>query len=118
MKQTLIWFNLQRDRTGNGLSNIKDTFAENVHLQTSVLHLKYEYLQGAGLSSSYVSYDDGQAKYKEKDPDVLDPNQMLKQCAIPNPSLHNLKTYSSKGAEKLATQSITNFVFMQLTQQF
>ena len=30
MKQTLIWFNLQRDGTGNGLSNIKDTFAESV----------------------------------------------------------------------------------------
>ena len=115
MKQTLIWFNLQRDRTGNGSSNIKDTFAESVHLQTSVLHLKYEYVQRAGLSSSY---DDGQAKYKEKAPDVLDPNQMLKQRAIPNPSLHSLKTYSSKGAEKLATQSKMNFVFMQLTQQF
>ena len=29
MKLTLIWFNLQRDGTGNGLSNIKDTFAES-----------------------------------------------------------------------------------------
>ena len=29
MKQTLIWFNLQRDRTRNGLSNIKETFAES-----------------------------------------------------------------------------------------
>ena len=28
MKQTLIWFNLQRDGTGTGLSNIKDTLAE------------------------------------------------------------------------------------------
>ena len=28
MKQTLIWFNLQRDGTGNGLPNIKDTFVD------------------------------------------------------------------------------------------
>ena len=37
-KKTLIWFNLQRDGTGNGLSNIKDTFAESLQLQMSVLH--------------------------------------------------------------------------------
>ena len=30
MKQMLIWFNLQRDGTGNGLSNTKDTFAESL----------------------------------------------------------------------------------------
>ena len=34
MKQTLIWLNLQRDITGNGLSNTKDTFAES--LQASI----------------------------------------------------------------------------------
>ena len=39
MKQTLIWFNLQRHGTGNGLSN--------VNLHQSLLILK------AGLSSSY-----------------------------------------------------------------
>ena len=38
MKQTLIWFNLQRDGTRNGLSNIKETFAESLQLQISVLH--------------------------------------------------------------------------------
>ena len=38
MKQRLIWFNLQRDGTRNGLSNIKETFEENLHLQMSVLH--------------------------------------------------------------------------------
>ena len=37
MKETLIWFNLQRDGTGNVLSNIKDTFAESLQLQMSVL---------------------------------------------------------------------------------
>ena len=38
MKQSLIWFNLQRDGTGNGLSNIKETFAECLQLQMLVLH--------------------------------------------------------------------------------
>ena len=38
MKQRLIWFNLQRNGTRNGLSNIKKTFEENLHLQMSVLH--------------------------------------------------------------------------------
>ena len=32
IKQTLILFNLHRDGTGNGLSNIKDTFAESLKL--------------------------------------------------------------------------------------
>ena len=38
MKQSLIWLNLQRDGTRNGLSNIKETFEENLQLQISVLH--------------------------------------------------------------------------------
>ena len=40
MKQRLIWFNLQRDGTRNGLSNIKETFAENLQLKMSVLCTK------------------------------------------------------------------------------
>ena len=71
MKQTLIWFNLQRDGTGNGLSNTKDTFAQSLQLQISVLHQSMCILK-AGLSRS--SYD-GWAKYKEKVSDVSDPNQ-------------------------------------------
>ena len=70
MKQTLIWFSLQRDGTRNRLSNIKDTFAESLQLQMSVLHQSMCIFK-AGLSSSY----DGWAKYKEKVPDVSDPNQ-------------------------------------------
>ena len=38
MKQTLIWFNLQRGGNGNGLPNIKDTLAEGLQVQMSVLH--------------------------------------------------------------------------------
>ena len=30
LKQMLIWFNLQRDETRSGLSNIKETFAESL----------------------------------------------------------------------------------------
>ena len=70
MKQTLIWFSLQRDRTGNGWFNTKDTFAESFQLQTSILHQSMCIFK-PGLSSSY----DDQAKYKEKVPDVSDPNQ-------------------------------------------
>ena len=58
-----------RDGTGNGLSNIKDTFAETLLLQMSVLHQSMCIFK-AGLSSSYDCW----AKYKEKVPDVSDPN--------------------------------------------
>ena len=70
MKKMLIWFNLQRDVTGNGFSNVKDTFAENFQLQMSVLQQSMRIFK-AGPSSSY----DGWAKYKKKVPDVSDPNQ-------------------------------------------
>ena len=62
MKQTLIWFNLQRDRTGNGLSKV------NLHQSLRIFK--------AGLSSSYDVMA-GRAKYKEKVPNdnVSDPNQ-------------------------------------------
>ena len=44
-KQTLIWFNLQREGTGNGFSNIQNTFTESLQLQMSVLHQrKYVHL--------------------------------------------------------------------------
>ena len=68
MKQILIWLNLQRDETKNGLSNIKDTFAEYLQLQISVPYFK------TGLSN----LSDGGAKYKEKVPDVSDPVKILK----------------------------------------
>ena len=70
MTQKLIWFNLQRDGTRNGLSNIKDTFPESLQLQMSVLHHNMCIFK-ADLSSSC----DGWAKYKEKIHDVSDPNQ-------------------------------------------
>ena len=62
MKQTLIWLNLKRDGTGNGLPN--------VNLYQSLRIFK------AGLSSSYDVMA-GRAKYKEKvlNDNVSDPNQ-------------------------------------------
>ena len=60
MKQTLIWFNLQRHGTGNGLSNV------NLHQSLRILK--------AGLSSSYDVIMAGQ-NIKEKVPNVSDLNQ-------------------------------------------
>ena len=70
MKQRLIWFNLQRDGTRNGLSNIKETFAENLQLKILVLCSKVRLL-------SQVHMMAGQNKCKEKVPDVSDPNQNI-----------------------------------------
>ena len=52
------------------MSNVKDTFAEGLQLQMSVLHQNVCIFK-TGLSSSY----DGWAKYKEKVADMLEPNQ-------------------------------------------
>ena len=49
MKQTLIWFNLQRNGTGNGLPNIKNTFAKSLQLQNVSSAPKYLHLQGWSL---------------------------------------------------------------------
>ena len=49
MKQTLIMLNLQRDGTGNGLSNVKDPFAESLQLQISVLYQSKVSFQGWSL---------------------------------------------------------------------
>ena len=49
---TLLWLNLQRDGTGNELSNTKDTFAESLQLQVSILHQSM-FIFKSGLSSSF-----------------------------------------------------------------
>ena len=87
------------DGTRNGLSNIKETFAEKLQLKMSVLCTKVQALI-LEHSVSQVHMMAGQNKCKEKVTDVSDPNQMLKQHATPNSSLHNLKIYSSKGCRK------------------
>ena len=97
MKQTLIWFNLQRDGTRNGLSNIKETFAENLLLQMSVLHQSMSIFQGWSLKFIWWL---GKINVKKKYLMCQIPIKMLKQHATPNSSLYNLKIYSSKGCTK------------------
>ena len=60
----MIWFNLQRHGTGNGLYKIKFTFAESLQLQMSVLHQSISIFKVVLSSLS-----DGWARYKEKVPD-------------------------------------------------
>ena len=55
MKQRLVWFNLQRDGTRNGLSNIKETFAENLQLQMSVLHQIMRIFRGWSLKLTMMT---------------------------------------------------------------
>ena len=98
MKQRLIWFNLQRDGTRNGLSNIKETFSESLQLQMSVLHQRMSIFQSSRLVSQ-VHMMAGQ-NVKKKYLMCQIPIKMLKQHATPNSSLHNLKIYSSKGCRK------------------
>ena len=97
-KQRLIWFNLQRDGTRNGFSNIKETFAESLQLQISVLHQRMSIFQSSMLVSQ-VHMMAGQ-NVKKKYLMCQIPIKMLKQHATPNSSLHNLKIYSSKGCRK------------------
>ena len=94
MKQTLIWFNLQRDGTRNGLLNIKETFSESLQLQMSVLHQRMSIFQSSRLVSQFHMMA-GQ-NLKKKYPMCQIPIKLLKQEATPKSSLHNLK-----GAEKL-----------------
>ena len=88
--QRLIWFNLQRDGTRNGLFNIKETFAENLPLQMSVLQQSMNIVQGW-----YLKFMAG--KNVEKTYLMCQiPIKMLIQHAILNSNLHNLKFYSRK----------------------
>ena len=95
MKYTLVCFKIQRNGTGNGLSNIEDTFAESFQLQISVLHQSLCIFK-AGLSS----LSDAWEKYKKNVPECQITIKILKQHAIPNSSLQNLKIFSSKGYRK------------------
>ena len=75
IKQTLIWFNLQKDGTRNGLSNIKETFAESLQLQMSVLHQRMSIFQSSRLVSQVYMMAGQIFKEKVPDPDVSDPDQ-------------------------------------------
>ena len=77
MKQ---WFSLQRDGTRNGLSNIKETFAESLQLQMSVLHQRMSIFQSSMLVSQVhmMTWQNIKKKYL-----CQIPIKMLKQEATP-----------------------------------
>ena len=85
MKQMLIWFNLQRDGTRNGLSNINGTFAEILQLQMLVLHQCVSIFQSSRLVSQ-VHMMAGQNVKKNYLMCQIS-IKMLKQHAIPSSSL-------------------------------
>ena len=101
MKQRLIWFNLQRDGTRNGLSNMR-RLLQKICSYKCQFCTKVWASSKAGLTSSY----DGWAKCKEKVPVCQITIKMLKQHATANSSLHNLKIYLSKGFRKTSQRWI------------
>ena len=116
MKKTL-WFNLQRDGTGNELSNTKDTFAESLQPQMSVLCQRICIFKTSGLSwwlSLIVNMMAGQDIKKKYLCQI--PIKVLKQHSIPNSSSRNLKIYSSKGIRKTCQRWII-YVYLS-NQQF
>ena len=98
MKKTLIWFNLQRGGTRNGSSNIKETFAESLQLQMSVLHQRMGIFQSLMLVSQVHMMTGQNVKKKYLICQIL--IKMSKQETTPNSSLHNLNIYLSKGCRK------------------
>ena len=98
MKQRPIWFNLQIDGTRNGFSNIKETFAESLQLQMSVLYQHMSNFQSSMLVSQVHMMAGQNVKIKYLMCQI--PIKMLKQDATPSSSLHNLKIYLSKGCRK------------------
>ena len=104
MKQTLIWFNWQRDGTRNGLSNIKETFAESLQLQMSVLHQRMSIFQSSMLVFEVHMMAGQNAKKKYLMCQI--PFKMLKQETTPNSSLHNLKIYLAKGCRRTSQKWI------------
>ena len=87
----MIRFNLLIDGTKNGLPNIKETFAESLQLQMSVLHQRMSNFQSSMLVFQ-VHMMAGQ-NVKNKYLMCQIPIEMLKQEATPSSSLHNLKIY-------------------------
>ena len=111
MKQTLILFNLQRDGTGNGFSNIKDTSVESVQLQMSVLHQSLCIFKAGLFQVHLMTGQNIRKKYLM----CQIPIKTLKQHAIPNSSLHNLKIYSSKWCRKTSLRWIIPYMYLANT---
>ena len=91
-------FNFQRDGTGNGFSNIKDTSVESVQLQMSVLHQSLCIFKAGLFQVHLMTGQNIRKKYLM----CQIPVKTLKQHAIPNSSLHNLKIYSLKSCRKIS----------------
>ena len=104
MKQTLIWFNLQRDGTRNGLPNIKETFAESLQLQMSVLHQRMSIFQSSRLVSQVHMM--ARQNVKKKCLMYQIPIKTSKQEASTNSSLHKLKIYLLKVCRKTSQRWI------------
>ena len=95
MKQRLIWFNLQKDGTRNGLSNIREACRKFAAANVSSAP-KYEHLPRLLSKVHMMAGQNVKKKYLM----CQIPIKMLKQYATPNSRLHNLKVYLSKGYRK------------------
>ena len=92
----MVCFNLQRNGAGNGLSNIRDTFAESFQLQLPLLHQSMCIFK-AGLSSE----SDDCVKYKEKVPDVSDSNKNVETTCNSKLKFGELKNLFIKRVQKI-----------------
>ena len=89
---------LHRNRTVNGMSNIKDTFAENFQQQLSVPHQSM-----CNFRAGLLSISDEWVKHKEKIADMSDSNQS--DC-ISQTQVYRTWFIHQKGAEKLVKDKL------------
>ena len=82
----------------------KETLAESLLEQMSVLHQSMSIFQSSRLVSQFHMMAGQNVKKKYLMRQI--PIKMLKQHATPNSSLHNLKIYSSKGYRKTSQRWI------------
>ena len=91
----VVYFSLQRNGTEHGLSNIKDTFEESFQPQISVLHQGMCIFKAGPSSLSHAC-----VTYKEKVPDVSDPNQNVEKTCNFKLKLAELKDLFIKMVQK------------------
>ena len=91
MKQTLIWFNYKEMELEMDCLTPRIHFAERLQLQMSVLHQSISIFKA--VSQVHMMTEQ---RIKEKYLMCQIPIKMLKQHAIPNSSLHNLKIYCTE----------------------
>ena len=104
MKQTLIWFNVHRGGTRNGLSNIKETFCRKFAATNVSSASRYEHLPRLVSQVHMMAVQNVKKTYLMRQI----PIKMLKQHATRNSSLHNLKIkiYLSKECRKTSQRWI------------